>query len=104
MNELRPTLDALRAYEEEDARTHGERAVAAIVGSADAALAASVLDQRHLDEAMADAVEVVRRHRTRLGRRVCSPHDGQTIRQIFGLLRGMLAESSADSDQSWGNG
>ena len=57
--------------------------------------------QRLMDSALADAVEVVGRHRTRLGRRVCSTSDGATVRRIFELLRAMPNESSADSDASF---
>jgi hypothetical protein len=59
-------------------------------------------DERNLDAAMADVVELLRRHRTRLGRRVCSTPDGKMVRQIFGLLRSMSADVSADNDPSWG--
>lgn len=38
--------------------------------------------QRQLDAALADAIEIVARHRTRLGRRVCSRPDGAAIRQM----------------------
>lgn len=58
--------------------------------------------ERALDEMMADVVEVVRRQRARLGRKVCSPHDGKTIRQITALLRAMSADISADNDPSFG--
>jgi hypothetical protein len=45
--------------------------------------------QRDLDAALADVVEMVARHRTRLGRKTCSAHDGATIRKIFDLVRGL---------------
>jgi hypothetical protein len=45
--------------------------------------------QRNADAALADAVEIVARHRRRLGRRHCSHHDGATIRKIWELLRGL---------------
>ena len=57
--------------------------------------------QRELDAALADAVEMVARQRARLGRRTCSRHDGETIRRIFELLRGLMAESAADADPSF---
>jgi hypothetical protein len=45
--------------------------------------------QHSLDAALADVVEMVARHRARLGRKSCSAHDGATIRKIFDLLRGL---------------
>jgi hypothetical protein len=45
--------------------------------------------QRDQDAALADTIEVVSRHRARLGRKTCSVHDGATIRKIFELLRGL---------------
>jgi hypothetical protein len=56
--------------------------------------------QRDLDAALADAIEVVARHRARLGRRVCSRKDGETVRRIFELLRGLL-DGGADADPSF---
>jgi hypothetical protein len=56
--------------------------------------------QRDLDAALADAIEVVSRHRARLSRKVCSRHDGETVRRVFELLRGML-ETGADGDPSF---
>jgi hypothetical protein len=50
--------------------------------------------QRDQDAALADAIEVVARQRQRLGRRGCSQHDGKTVRAIFELLRGLLADTS----------
>lgn len=50
--------------------------------------------QRLLDDAMADTVELVRRHRARLNRRVTSPSDGRVIRQVFALLRAMTQEDA----------
>ena len=60
---------------------------------------AEVAYQRLMDEAMADAVELVRRHRARLNRRVTSPSDGRIIRQVFMLLRNM---SNDDSKTTFG--
>jgi hypothetical protein len=59
--------------------------------------------QRDLDAALADAVEIVARQRTRLGRRVCSRNDGRAIRSIFELLRAMMPDNGveADSDRSF---
>jgi hypothetical protein len=45
--------------------------------------------QRDLDAALAEVVELVTRHRARLGRKTCSHHDGGIIRRIFDLLRSM---------------
>ena len=45
--------------------------------------------QHSLDAALADVVEMVARHRARIGRKTCSQHDGATIRKIFDLLRGL---------------
>lgn len=45
--------------------------------------------QHGLDAALADVVEMVARHRARIGRKTCSQHDGATIRKIFDLLRGL---------------
>ena len=60
---------------------------------------AEMIHQRHMDEAMADTVELVRRNRARLNRRVTSPSDGRIIRQIFALLRNM---SNDDSKTTFG--
>jgi hypothetical protein len=58
--------------------------------------------QRDLDAAFADAIEVVSRQRARLGRRVCSRHDGETTRRIFEFLRNMQDKSGgADGDPSF---
>jgi hypothetical protein len=56
---------------------------------------------RDLDAALADAIEVVARHRSRLGRRVCSRHDGEAVRRVFETLRGLLTEGGADADPSF---
>jgi len=45
--------------------------------------------QRDLDAALAEVVELVTRHRSRLGRKTCSHHDGGVIRRIFDHLRSM---------------
>ena len=45
--------------------------------------------QHGLDAALADVVEMIARHRARIGRKTCSQHDGATIRKIFDLLRGL---------------
>jgi hypothetical protein len=56
---------------------------------------------RVLDAALADVVEVVARQRMRMGRRACSRHDAETIRRVFELLRGLMAEASADTNPSF---
>lgn len=66
----------------------------------DRAKLAEMERQRDLDAALADAIEIVARHRARSGRKVCSRHDGETVRKVFELLRGML-ESGADNDPSF---
>ena len=55
---------------------------------------AEAIAQRLLDDGMADTVELVRRHRARLNRRVTSPSDGRIIRQIFTLLRNMSQDDT----------
>lgn len=58
--------------------------------------------QRLLDAALADAIEMVNRHRMRLGRRVCSRPDGTVTRLIYEHLRGMAgADGGADNDPSF---
>lgn len=59
--------------------------------------------QRLLDAAMADAIEIVARQRTRLGRRVCSRPDGAVVRQMFDLLKNMSSEIGAENDPAFGN-
>ena len=50
--------------------------------------------QRDLDGALADSIEIVSRHRTRLGRRICTRTDGEIVRLIFEALRRMPSETS----------
>jgi len=58
--------------------------------------------QRDEDAALADADEIVRRMRTRNGRKVCSSTDGRIIRQIWELLRSMSGpEVTTDDDPSF---
>lgn len=58
--------------------------------------------ERLLDAAFADAIEMVNRHRNRLGRRVCSRPDATTTRKIFELLRSMAGpDGGADNDASF---
>lgn len=58
--------------------------------------------ERLLDAALGDAIEMVNRHRLRLGRRVCSRPDATTTRKIFELLRAMAgADGGCDNDPSF---
>jgi hypothetical protein len=58
--------------------------------------------QRLLDAALGDAIEMVNRHRTRLGRRVCSRPDATITRQVYELLRSMAGtDGGADNDPSF---
>jgi hypothetical protein len=58
--------------------------------------------QRVLDAAFADAIEMVNRHRMRLGRRVCSRPDGSVTRQVYELLRSMAGpDGGSDNDPSF---
>jgi hypothetical protein len=58
--------------------------------------------QSMLDAALGDVVEIVNRHRRRLGRRICSSSDAKIIRQVHELLRGMAdASGGCDSDPSF---
>jgi hypothetical protein len=58
--------------------------------------------QRLLDAALGDAIEMVSRHRMRLGRRVCSRPDATITRQVYELLRGMVGpDGGADNDPSF---
>lgn len=58
--------------------------------------------ERLLDAALGDAIEMVNRHRSRLGRRVCSRPDATTTRKIFELLRAMAGlDGGCDSDPSF---
>jgi hypothetical protein len=58
--------------------------------------------QRDLDAALADSIEVVNRHRARLGRKVCSRHDGETVRKVYELLRSVMGpDAGADGDPSF---
>ncbi len=56
--------------------------------------------QRDEDAALADADEIVRRMRVRLGRRVCTVADGRTIREIWERLKALSGpETTADNDE-----
>lgn len=79
----------------------GMEAVQIALAQADAGKAeAAAQRQRDLDAALADVVEIVARHRARLGRRVCSRSDGAVVRQMFDLLR-CMGEIGADADPSF---
>lgn len=109
VNRLQAAMEAADA-DESAAVELGEEAVRIALGEApglapsDAIKAeadALILQrQRDLDAALADSIEVVSRHRARLSRKVCSRHDGETVRRVFELLRGML-ETGADGDPSF---
>jgi hypothetical protein len=88
MNEHRPTAeDATRIIEENLGRELVETSRAPLPPLEDPER------ERHLDEAMGDVVELVRRHRSRLGRRVTTASDGRLIRQIFLMVRNMNGET-----------
>ena len=55
--------------------------------------------QRDLDSALAETVELVARHRARLGRKTCSVHDGATIRRIYDLLRSLFPAGLEGADE-----
>jgi hypothetical protein len=105
MNEARPSvIEAVRNADIHEAVENDMMtlvAVAADNAQRQRMTEALEQDERNLDAAMADVVELLRRHRTRMGRRVCSTPDGKMVRQIFGLLRSMSGEG-ADDDPSWG--
>jgi predicted DNA-binding transcriptional regulator YafY len=101
VDRLRDAMEAADAEEIEAAVKTALEEQAAPPDAIKAEAEALVLQrQRDLDAALADAIEVVARHRARLSRKVCSRHDGQTVRQVFELLRGML-ENGADGDPSF---
>jgi len=79
----------------------GREAVRVAIAAPDAGKAeAEAQRQRDLDAALADSIEVVARQRARLGRRICSRHDGEQVRRIFELLRGLM-DAGADQDASF---
>jgi len=58
--------------------------------------------QRLNDAALGDVIEMVARHRMRLGRRVCSISDAKVIRMAHELMRSMAdASGGNDSDPSF---
>ena len=93
-------------YGEQPVVRLAERAIEASLEDLDsltrAKEAAAANRQRHEDEALADATNVVERMRDRNGRRVMSPHDGKAIRDVWTILRGIQqADVGADSDGAW---
>ena len=116
--QVRPAADRLRVAmqnisveELEDAAVElGRQAVAVAIAEPERPPAparrfeASEEDERQrlLDAALADAIEMVSRHRMRLGRRVCSRPDGTITRQVYELLRSMVGpDGGADNDPSF---
>jgi hypothetical protein len=108
----RADVDELEVVAEEIGRQAVQVALAAPVesiemshfpASSDAAKCdTEVQRQRDLDAALADAIEVISRARTRQGRRVCSRHDGEKVRQVFELLRSVMGpDGGADQDPSF---
>ena len=89
---------------QEGAQDEMERQMQEQTAQLDAARKASLAAQRQRDEdaALADADEIVRRMRARLGRKVCSPADGRIIREIWERLKAMPgAEITSDDDPSF---
>jgi lysyl-tRNA synthetase class II len=89
-------MQAEATAEADEIRRVSESAVAAALAAHKLPQDEEQLRQRNLDAALADAIEVVARQRARLGRRICSLHDGTTTRLIHDALRGMLAASAND--------
>lgn len=109
MNRLQRAMDNADIKElEAVADAIGQEAVAAVLAAPDppqpdpatGKAVAEAQRQRDLDAALADAIEVVARHRSRLGRRVCSRKDGEAVRRVFETLRGLL-DGGADADPSF---
>jgi hypothetical protein len=107
MNRLREALQRADIAEmDEEAEEIGRQAVA-IALSAPERPPAPRPDpeeerQRALDAAFGDVMEIVNRHRLRLGRRVCSMSDARVTRQMFETLRGMAGpDGGADNDPSF---
>jgi hypothetical protein len=101
VNRLQAAMEAADA-DESAAVEFGEEAVRIALCEAPrpTSEAPDLQRQCDLDAALADAIEIVSRHRARLGRKVCSRHDGETVRRVFELLRGML-ETGAEADPSF---
>ena len=99
MNQLQRAMHNIGAdLEDQDfAAAAAREAVQAALAHDDARAEAAQLDvqrQRDLDAALADAIEVVARQRTRLGRRVCNRLDGELVRIVFETLRRVQSETS----------
>ena len=106
MNRLREALQRADMAElEVVAEEIGQEAVQmalAMVETPPAKPDAEVERQRLLDAALGDVVEIVNRHRIRLGRRICSSSDAKVIRQVHELLRSMAGtDGGADQDPSF---
>jgi hypothetical protein len=90
---------------EDDAEEVGRQAVAAAIAMPSPRRFEPTEEderQRLLDAALADAIEMVARHRMRIGRRVCSRPDATITRQVYELLRSMAgADGGSDSDPSF---
>ena len=111
VNRLREAMQRASIDDLDDvAEEIGQQAVAVALEKADATPPAVV--ERHkpdeavrmqlYDESLRDTDEIVRRHRERLGRRVCTTHDASVIRRVHQLLRGMAdANGGADNDPSF---
>lgn len=103
-NRLREALRRADLDEIEDAAVELGRQAVAVAIAEPPAEARPDPDQRQrdLDAALADAIEVVSRARTRNGRRVCSRHDGEKVRQVYELLRSVMGpDGGADNDPSF---
>jgi hypothetical protein len=103
VNRLR---EALQRADIEELEAIGQQAVAVAIAGEVEPPAAPREDpeqrQRILDAALGDVVEIVNRHRQRLGRRICSVSDAKVIRQVHELLRSMAgADGGADQDPSF---
>jgi hypothetical protein len=101
MNQLQRAMHNIGADLEdmEFAQAAGRQAVQAAIAHDDDAVRAEreqaeVQRQRDLDAALADAIEIVARQRSRLGRRVCNRLDGELVRTVFETLRRVQAETS----------
>ena len=106
VNRLREALHRVDISEldevaDEIGREAAQSALARIAPPVDTSKAeAEAQRQRDLDAALADVVEIVNRHRARLGRRVCSSSDGRVIRELHTTLRSM-AGVEAGGDPSF---
>jgi cell division septum initiation protein DivIVA len=104
MNRLREALQRADIAElEMVAEEIGQEAVQVALAMVETPKAdAEAERQRLLDAALADASNVMERHRDRLGRRVTSRHDATTMRQIYELLRSMAGtDGGSDADPSF---